>query len=42
MLAAILCREFGWTYNEYMDQPYDFILTIVSMMEEEAKRSKKQ
>lgn len=28
MLAVEICKEFGWTYDEYMSQP-NFFLTII-------------
>lgn len=44
MEAAILCEAMGWTYNEYLEQPADFIHTIASMLnareQERAKREK--
>lgn len=41
MLAAVICREFGWTWEEFWDQPQPFIETIVDMMEAEAKEAKR-
>jgi len=40
--AAIVCREFGWTWDEYQAQPTWFISTIVSMLREEAEESKRR
>lgn len=42
MLAAIICREYGWTYQEYMDEPASFLLIIRSMLEEEALAAKEK
>ncbi|MBI4119239.1 MAG: hypothetical protein HY456_00140 [Parcubacteria group bacterium] len=45
MLAAILCREMGWTWEEYENQPSWFIDTIATMLKaegEEIKRRAKQ
>lgn len=42
MRAAVICREFGWTWNEYWSQPQIFIDTIVSMLNEEAKAQERR
>jgi len=47
MLAAMVCREFKWTWQEYQDQPQVFIDTIVDMMvaegrENEARQKKNE
>ena len=34
MSTALLCHEMKWTYQEYDSQPYWFILTLVSMLNE--------
>lgn len=28
MLVAEICKEYGWTYQEYIDQP-DFFLELI-------------
>lgn len=28
MLAAIICERYGWTWDEYQDQPMPFLATI--------------
>jgi len=37
MQTAILCREMGWTWEEYMDQPQMFIEIMWDMLQEESK-----
>jgi len=38
----MLCKEFGWTYNELMNQPHDFVLNCLEYLEQVAiKRNKK-
>jgi hypothetical protein len=37
MIAAIVCREMGWTWQEYQEQPVPFIATITAMLNAEAK-----
>lgn len=32
MIAAIVCREFGWTIYEYEEQPADFIEVVTRMI----------
>lgn len=41
MQAAIVCREFGWTWLEYQEQPQSFIDTIWDMLHEEARATKR-
>lgn len=38
-IAAVICREFGWTYDEYLDQPITFIFTVMEMLNAEAEAS---
>lgn len=44
-IAALICREFGWTWEEYQNAPHSFIQVVLSMLREEAdevtRRSKK-
>lgn len=42
MIAAVLCREFKWTWQEYMAQPQSFIDTITDMLTAESKQQKRQ
>ena len=37
MHAAVICREFGWTYEEYLDQPKDFLDIIALMLKNKAE-----
>ena len=37
MVAAIVCREFGWTWQEYESQPNWFIIVIKSYLRHEAE-----
>jgi hypothetical protein len=34
-----LCEKFGWTYNDIMNQPKDFIEKIVTIMSIENKKN---
>lgn len=36
MLAALVCREMGWTLEEYEEQPAPFIDTVIEMLKAEA------
>jgi hypothetical protein len=36
---VLVCREFGWTWEEYQDQPTWFINEIMLMLREEAEES---
>lgn len=42
MRAAVICREFGWTWNEYWEQPQVFIDVIIDMLNEEAKAQERR
>lgn len=37
MIAAIVCREMGWTKSEFDEQPATFVDTIVEMLRAEGK-----
>ena len=37
MYAAIVCREYGWTWEQFLDQPKSFIDTIFSMLQNESQ-----
>lgn len=41
-IAAVVCREFGWTLTEYENTPTEFIDTIIAMFQGEAAASKKK
>jgi hypothetical protein len=34
-VIAEICEKFGWTYNEYMEQPMWFLETIVEKLKQE-------
>lgn len=36
MLAAVVCERFGWTWQEYQDQPAWFNQIILSMLRQES------
>jgi len=42
MLAAIICERFGWTWQEFYDQPVHFIRAIVCMLEHETEARKRE
>jgi len=42
MVAALLCREMKWTYQEYQAQPAPFIDTILDMLQAESAAQKKK
>jgi len=31
MMIALVCREMKWTYQEFQDQPSEFIDTVIDM-----------
>lgn len=31
-IQYLLCKEFGWTYQELMEQPTDFVENILTVM----------
>ena len=37
MKAALICREMGWTYQDYRDAPQWFVVMILSMLQNEAE-----
>jgi hypothetical protein len=41
-LIAILCREMGWTYEQYLDQPTWFVQSLMYLLSEEAKAAKQR
>jgi hypothetical protein len=42
MLAAIICREMKWTYQEYQNQPSWFIDIVLEMLQAESAEAKKK
>lgn len=38
MLIASICQEFGWTYDEYLDQPEFFLQAVREKMLKDRKR----
>jgi hypothetical protein len=40
--AALVCREYGWTWQEYQSQPTWFVKTILSMLREEAEEANRR
>jgi hypothetical protein len=42
MSMAVLCREMGWTFQEYMSQPTWFIHMLVAYMQAESNYREKQ
>lgn len=42
MLAALICREFKWTWQEYMDQPQPFLDTIMEMLNAEGMEGERR
>lgn len=38
MLMASICQEFGWTYDEYLDQPDFFLQAVREKMLKDRKR----
>jgi hypothetical protein len=41
-VAALVCREFSWTWEEYQSQPKWFIDIILAMLREEAEEAKRR
>jgi len=42
MVAAILCREMHWTYQEYSEQPTFFIAILLTMMQSESEERERR
>lgn len=42
MLAAVICREMKWTWQEYQDQPAFFVDALLSMLQAESKQLDKE
>ena len=41
MLIASICQEFGWTYDEYMDQPDYFLKAVREKIIKDRKREER-
>lgn len=41
MIAVILCEKFGWTYQEYLDQPVEFIELAIAKMDIDNQEAQK-
>lgn len=42
MIAAVICRETGWTFEEYLNTDAAFIDVLLAMLRAEAKAQKKK
>lgn len=42
ILIALSCKEYGWTYDECMDQPEEFTAAIIARRQVEAVVEKEQ
>jgi len=42
MTAALICREFGWTWQEFENQPAQFIDNILAMLQEESREMERK
>ncbi len=42
MKAALICRKFGWTWQEYESQPDWFVDEIVMMFSAEAEENERR
>lgn len=42
MQAVVICEAFGWTFQEYLDQPEFFVELIREKMKIDAQRAEKQ
>jgi hypothetical protein len=42
MIAALICREMKWDWEQYQSQPKWFIDVILSLMQEEAEESNRK
>lgn len=42
MVAALVCREYAWTFEEFQAQPSWFIDIILSMLQTEAEQSNRK
>jgi len=37
MIAAAICREMHWTWDEYLDQPLSFLQALTTMLKAESQ-----
>jgi len=37
MLIVVICQEYGWTYEQYMSQPFWFIRLVQEKMSRDSK-----
>jgi hypothetical protein len=42
MKMALICREMGWTYQEYRDAPQWFVIILLSLFQNEAEEMKRR
>lgn len=42
MAVSLICERFGWTYQEYLDQPEEFTQAIMARLEVEAEMQQMQ
>lgn len=42
MIVVAICKEFGWTYQEYCEQPQPFIDLIKEKMKVDAQVAQKE
>jgi hypothetical protein len=42
MTVSLLCHEMGWTWDEYHDQPIEFIMTLARMIAHKREKQNKQ
>ena len=41
MIVVAICEAFGWTYNQYLDQPVFFIELIKDKMRVDGEKANK-
>lgn len=39
MQTVLICQAFGWTYDQYLDQPIHFLLLIAGRMQVDAQKA---
>lgn len=42
MVAAILCREMHWTWDDYMSQPVWFVTILLTMLQAESQEHERR
>ena len=40
MIRVLLCREMGWTYQEYDEQPVHFVMILLTLLQAEGKKNR--